>query len=113
MEIKIELALITYFNESIPDPAENWDGRRRYREIDTRLKRLRWANREFRKEYGGLKGAWNWLLGRGLPTGKELYSKMVDEADEADDMIMAMEEGRDVDILQEVMRYSGMEAGEI
>ena len=52
----------------------------------------------------------NWLLGRGLPTGKELYSKMVDEAD---DMIMAMEEGREVDILQEVMRYSGMEAGEI
>ena len=51
----------------------------------------------------------NWLLGRGLPTGKELYSKMVDEAD---DMIMAMEEGREVDILQEVMKYSGMEAGE-
>ncbi len=109
MEIKIELALITYFNESIPDPAENWDGRRRYREIDTRLKGLRWVNRELKKEYGGLKGAWNWLLGRGLPTGKELYSKMVDEAE---DMIMAMEEGREVDILQDVMRYSGMEAGE-
>ena len=110
MEIKIELALITYFSESIPDPGENWDGRRKYREIDTRLKRLRWVNRELKKEYGGLKGAWNWLLGRGLPTGKELYSKMVDEAD---DMIMAMGEGREVDILQEVMRYSGMEAGEI
>ena len=40
-------------------------------------------------------GQRNWLLGRGLPTGKELYSKMVDEAD---DMIMAMEEGREVDI---------------
>ena len=105
----VELALITYFNESIPDAGENWDGRRKYREIDTRLKRLRWVNRELRKEYGGLKGAWNWLLGRGLPTGKELYSKMVDEAD---DMIMAMEEGREVDILQEVMKYSGLEAGE-
>ena len=42
--------------------------------------------------------------GQGLPTGKELYSKMVDEAD---DMIMAMEEGREVDILQEVVRYFG------
>ena len=31
LEVKIELALITYFNESIPDPGENWDGRRRYR----------------------------------------------------------------------------------
>ena len=81
----------------------------KYREIDTRLKRLRWVNRELRKEYGGFKGAWNWLLGRGLPTGKELYSKMVDEAD---DMIMAMEERREVDILQEVMKYSGLEAGE-
>ena len=81
LEVKIELALITYFNESIPDPGENWDGRRKYREIDTRLKRLRWVNRELKKEYGGLKGAWNWLLGRGLPTGKELYSTMVDEAD--------------------------------
>ena len=106
----------TYFNESIPDLGENWDGRRKYREIDTRLKRLRWVNRELRKEYGkGLKGelkkeyGTGWLLGRGLPTGKELYSKMVDEAD---DMIMAMEEGREVDILQEVMKYSGLEAGE-
>ena len=107
--VKIELALIRYFNESLPDPEENWDRRRKYREIDTPLKRLRWVNRELRKEYGGLKGAWNWLLGRGLPTGKELYAKMVDEAD---DMIMAMEEGREVDILQEVMKYSGMEAGE-
>ena len=43
------------------------------------------------------------------PPGKELYSKMVDEAD---DMIMAMEEGREVDILQEVMKYSGLEAEE-
>ena len=68
-----------------------------------------WVSRELKKEYGGLKGAWNWLLGRGLPTGMKLYSKMVDEAD---DMIMAMEEGREVDILQEVMRYWGMEAGE-
>ena len=32
--------------------------------------------------------------------------------DEADDMIMAMEEGREVDILQEVMKYSGLEAEE-
>ena len=109
LEVKIELALITYFNESIPDAGENWDGRRKYREIDTRLKRLRWVNRELKKEYGGLKGDWNWLLGRGLPTGKELYSKMVDEAD---DMIMAVEEGREVDILQEVMKYSGLEAEE-
>jgi hypothetical protein len=29
-----------------------------------------------------------------------------------DDMIMAMEEGREVDILQEIMKYSGLESGE-
>ena len=48
-------------------------------------------------------------MGRGLPTGKELYSKMIAEAD---DMIMAMEEGREVDIRHEVMMYSGPDAGE-
>ena len=48
-------------------------------------------------------------MGRGLPTGKELYAKMIAEAD---DMIMAMEEGREVDMLQEVMMYSGLDAGE-
>ena len=53
----------TYFNESIPDLGENRDGRRKYREIDTRLKRLRWVNRELRKEYGGSEGSMrNWLL---------------------------------------------------
>ena len=57
----------------------------------------------------GVKGAWHWLMGRGLPTGKELYAKMIAEAD---DMMMAMEEGREVDNLQEVMMYSGLETGE-
>ena len=107
LEVKIELALITYFNESIPDPGENWDSRRRYREIDIRLKRLGWVRRELRKEYGGLKSAWNWL--RGLPIGKELYERMVAEAE---DMIMSMGEEREVDILQEVMKYSGLEGRE-
>ena len=32
--------------------------------------------------------------------------------DEADDMIMSMEEGGEVDILQEVMKYFGLESGE-
>ena len=92
-----------------PTLGRTGDGQRKYREIDALLKRLRWVNRELKKEYGGIKGAWNWLMGRGLPTGKELYTKMVDEAD---DMITAMGEEREVDILQEVMRYSGMETGE-
>ena len=61
------------------------------------------------QEREGLEGGLELASRQGSAPGKELYSKMVDEAD---DMIMAMEEGREVDILQEVMKYSGMEAGE-
>ena len=105
LEMRIELALITCFNESLPDPGENWDGRRRYREMELRLNRLQWVEREQAKEYTGVKGAWNWLWGRGRPTGKELFEKMLRDSG---DMIMAMADGREVDILQEVIRYSGM-----
>ena len=31
--------------------------------------------------HGGLKGMMKWLVGDRMPTGKELYQKMVDEAD--------------------------------
>ena len=38
---QIELALITYFRESLPEPGQNWDSRKRAREIERRLARLR------------------------------------------------------------------------
>ena len=43
---QIELALISFFGESFPDPGMPWDAERRAREVDKRLARLRWVERE-------------------------------------------------------------------
>ena len=78
---EIELALISFYEDSVPDPRVSWDLERRTREINARLERLRWAREEQEKEYGGVKGVMKWLVGDRMPSGKELYQKMVDEAD--------------------------------
>ena len=94
---QIELALITYFRESLPEPGQNWDSQKRAREIERRLARLRWVEQEQEREDSGLKGVWNRVRGRGRPSGKELYERMVKNADT---MIMGMQElDRDDDVL--------------
>ncbi len=104
---QIELALIAYFHESVPDPGAAWDNERRAREIEKRLRRLRWVDGEQAKEYGGWKGVWNRLQGKAPVTGKELYMKMLDEADD----LMSI-----VDVapgtpgaMEQVLRYSGVD----
>ncbi len=79
---RIELALIGFFRDSVPDPGVEWDGERRSREIERRLARLRWIDREQEREFTGLRGIWNWMAGRKQVTGKELYRRMLDEVDE-------------------------------
>lgn len=72
MVTQVELALIAYFHESVPDPGCERDSERRSREIERRLARLRWVERKQEREYGGLKGVWNWLVGKHKISGKEL-----------------------------------------
>ena len=103
---QIELALITYFRESLPEPGQNWDSQKRAREIERRLARLRWVEQEQEREDSGLKGMWNRVRGRGRPSGKELYERMVKNADT---MIMGMQEpDRDSHVLAEVLRFTGV-----
>ena len=103
---QIELALISFFQESAPEPGVAWDGERRAREIERRLARLRWVEREQEREYGWLKWVWNRLVGRHKVSGKELYQRMLREAD---GMLEPMRMGEDeADVPQEVMRYSGV-----
>ena len=103
---QIELALITYFRESLPEPGQNWDSQKRAREIERRLARLRWVEQEQEREDSGLKGVWNRVRGRGRPSGKELYERMVKNADT---MIMGMQEpDRDDDVLAEALRFTGV-----
>ena len=104
---QIELALITHFGESVPNPRENWDESRRWRETSRRLARLRWVQEQQDKEYGGVKGLFNRVMGRRKLSGKELYEKMVADADW---MIAAMRDGHeDTDVVRQVMGFVGMD----
>ena len=104
---QIELALIGFFRESMPDPGVDWDGPKRGREIEHRLARLRWVQREQEKEYGGFRGVVNWMMGNTKISGKELYKRMVQEAE---GMLTNFSDGAtNVDRLTEVMTYTGGE----
>ena len=78
---RLELALIMNFRDTLPEPGANWDMTRRMWEIERRLTWLRWVQLEREKEYGGMKGVWNWLTGKDRVTGRELYLRMLEEAD--------------------------------
>ena len=74
---QIELALIACLRESVPEPGQTWDGHRRAREIERRLARLRWVEHEQEKERRGVRGMWNWLVGKEQLSGKMLFDKML------------------------------------
>ena len=102
---QIELALITCFRESLPEPGQNWDSQKRAREIERRLARLRWVEQQQNDEDSGLKGVWNRVRGRRRPTAKDLYRKMIENADA---MVLGMEEpDRDDDVMAEALRFTG------
>ena len=46
-----------------------------------RISRLLWVEREQEKEFGGIRGVFNWLAGRRRLSGKELVERMLYEAD--------------------------------
>ena len=102
---QIELALISYFKESVPEPGQSWDPHRRAREIERRLARLRWVEGEQQKERSGVRGMWNWLIGKPPLTGKMLYDRMIEHAD---GMLAAMNEERyGQAIINQAMRFTG------
>ena len=103
---QIELALISHFREAVPDPSKHWDAHRVDEEVQRRLARLRWVEREQEREHTGFRGAWNWLMGRGRISGRELYERMIDEADA---LLVAMSEDIPATEMDVVMRYSGLD----
>ena len=95
----------SHFRESLPEPGQNWDSQKRAREIERRLARLRWVEQQQNDEDSGLKGVWNRVRGRRKPSGKDLYRKMIENADA---MVLGMEEpDRDDDVIAEVLRFTG------
>ena len=105
---QIELALISFYHEAVPDPSVVWDGEKRGKEIDRRLCRLRWVEREQHREYGGFKGVWNRLVGRRKISGVDLYEEMVKEVDR---LVKAIEGGnKGGDLMNELMLFSGVDS---
>ena len=104
---EIELALITLFGDSVPEPGIHWSTEKRAREQELRIRRLLWVEQVQRKEWSGLKGLWNWLLGRHKLTGVELYNKVLEDADS---MLVAMSSTPPLspEQLERVMRHSGV-----
>ena len=103
---RLELGLISWFREAVPDPSEQWDESRRWREIERRIARIRWVSDEEAKEYSGIKGILNRIMGRRKLSGKEMFEKMVSEAD---GMVQAMRMGEtDRDIISDVTSYLGL-----
>ena len=103
---QIELALITYFRESLPEPGQNRDAQKRAREIERRLARLRWVEQQQNDEDSGLKGVWKRVRGRKKPSGKDLYRRMIENADA---MVLGMgEPDRDDDVIAEALRFTGV-----
>ena len=103
---QVELVLIMGFDETVPDPGVTWDAEKRSREIERRLARLRWVEEKQREEYGGWKGVWRAVVGRKKVSGKELFQKMLDEAD---GMMTAMSGvGQSEDVMDKIMQLGGV-----
>ena len=102
---QVELALISYFKGSVPEPGQSWDPHRRAREIERRLARLRWVEGEQQKERRGVRGLGNWLTGKPPLTGKMLDERMIRHAD---GMLAAMSNERfQENIVDQAMQFVG------
>ena len=63
---------------------------------------------EQEKEFGGFRGVFNKARRRRRVAGKEMYEKMIADAD---DLVMAMAERRPADEISYVMQFGGMPEG--
>ena len=81
--IRLELALIMGFYDSVPEPGMNWDLARRAREIEKRMARLRWVERERNQEYSGVLGLLKKVVigDRRWVSGKDLFERIVRESE--------------------------------
>ena len=104
---QVELVLIMMFRDTVPDVGASWSPEKRAREIDRRLARIRWVERQQEREYKGWRGVWNVLTGQRQMSGKELYQKMLVEAEGL--MTLAQVGDGGAELVDEVMRFAGLE----
>lgn len=108
--LQIELALIMYFGESVPETGQHWDTERRTREMLLRVKRLRWVQAKQAEEFKGLRGVMAWVFGSKPKTGKELFALMLKEVDEMRSMGLRKGDGSPLGLVQDVVDELGLGA---
>ena len=90
--VQIEMSLIIDFRESLPEPGQNWDADRRDKENKGRLTLFRLLEQKQKRNYSGLKGAWNRLMGRRKPTVEEVWRRLIERSEA---MMLGMESESD------------------
>lgn len=110
---EIEYSLIVW-GDTLPESGMDWDPDRRARETSRRIGRMIWVRREQEREYGGIRGVYNWLMGRKQMRPKELMARMMEESDgvmgldpELEEAAQMMEEG----VARREERMRRLEAG--
>ena len=69
------------------------------------MARLRWLDEQDELEFTGVRGAWNWLMGRGRMSAHELFEKMRSDVDY---MITVAREERPLTFADEVLDVVGL-----
>ena len=57
-----------------------------------------------RRSGGGVRGVWNWLVGKEQLSGKMLFDEMIEHTD---GMLAAMKLDRGGDLISEALRFTG------
>ena len=95
----VEVVLVGYAHDGLAVGPHQ-----RAREIERRLARLRWVEHEQERRGGGVRGIWNWLVGKEQLSGKMLFDEMIEHAD---GMLAAMKLERGDDLISEALRFTG------
>ena len=91
---QVELILISFFGESVPEPGEMWNAERRELERDKRVARLRWVQREQEREFTGFRGLANWLLGRKRLSWEDLARELRQDNAQMEQFVHASRTGQ-------------------
>ena len=94
----VEVILVGYAHDGFP--VDHSSGL----EVERRLARLRWVEHEQEKERRGVRGVWNWLVGKEQLSGKMLFDEMIEHAD---GMLAAMKLEQGDDLISEALRFTG------
>lgn len=106
--VQIELTLILYFEESVPEPGLGWTALKRNEESEKRLRRQRHLSAELERYNKGFVGLVRRVIGRRSQTPRELMAEMMEEADRLHS-VGEKEAETSRDLLERVLQPTGLD----